>query len=188
MFLANEQLGLNGEIGQSPKDGAQVWSFGEFAVLAHWFFFACSLARWTVWLAICCCQRRDWSPRQPGRVIEAGVSGAAEAMAKGQGKRRRASPGYFSTEIGFGAKVNQHDPREENSLGKLEQFARGQVSTVTHPGGDGAKSSTSSSRLTRNAPPWWSGTGPYATTWRPATGSTVRMMGVLNVGVGDPLN
>ena len=116
-----------------------------------------------------------------------GGSAIANLMVKGQGKRRRASPGCFSTEGRVGAKVHQHDPREEDSLGRPECFTRSQIGAIPHPGGDGAKGSTGGSRFARNAPPWWSGTGPHATTWHPTARSSARMMGVLKVSVGDPL-
>ena len=81
----------------SPRGGAQTRSFGEFAVLAGWFFFACSLVQWTVSLVICCCQRKRGPPRQPGRVIEAEVAQQAQTSwskdkARGDERARDASP------------------------------------------------------------------------------------------------
>ena len=48
-------------------DVPEEWSFGEFAVVAGWFFFGCSIVRWVWTLSRWCGEGFRVSPRQPGR-------------------------------------------------------------------------------------------------------------------------
>ena len=124
-----------------------------------------------------------------------GVGGPGLAnMVKGKGKKRGLDLGNFTFHKASSNLPNkspdvittsQPYSREAPTREDYGRVAGGQGSAGPDLGGNGAKSSTGSSRLTRHAPPWWFGSGPNAATWLPTTVTSMRMVG--GHRAGDPL-
>lgn len=167
-------------------DGPLTGSFGEFAVIAGWGCFLWSTSCWLWSLGSYCCTRRAAPPRQPERTSEAEWEQESPPSAKAKGRKDELHrAGAYRTN--GKEETNQSHSGKETATENHDGITRGQSNSGAHIGSYGPKGSTSGARSTRNAAPWWFGSGPNAATWLPPPMNRKRTMGVLGYSVRDPL-